>query len=111
MDVQRIEEQGRVRLALAGELDLYSAPALDDALVQAEGEAWPVLVLDLGGLEFMDSSGLRLIVRSHARAQEWGRRVVIVNGRDTIARVFVATHLDDQLEIVTSVEAIADEGV
>lgn len=111
MDVQRIEEQGRLRLALTGELDLYSAPALDDALVEAEGEGWPLLVLDLAALEFMDSSGLRLIVRSHSRAQEWGRRVVIVNGRDTIARVFAATRLDDQLEIVPGVEAIADENV
>lgn len=111
MDVQRKEERGRLRLALEGELDLYSAPALDDALVEAEGEGWPLLVLDLGALEFMDSSGLRLIVRSHARAQERGRRVVIVNGPDTIARVFAATHLDDQLEIVASVEAIADESV
>jgi len=108
MDVQRFEEGGRLRLALAGELDLYTSTALDDALVEAEGEGWPLLVIDLTGLQFMDSSGLRLIVRTHARAGEWGRRVVVVNGPDTVARVFSATSLDRELEIVASLDALED---
>jgi len=106
MDVERIEEEGRLRLAVKGELDLYSAPALDDALVEAEGESWPLLVLDLSSLEFMDSSGLRLIVRSHARAEQSGRRVVVVNGTGTVARVFAATDLDSKLHIVDDVDSI-----
>ncbi len=108
MDVKRFEEDGRLRIALIGELDLYTAPALDDALVEAEGEGWPLLVLDLTELEFMDSSGLRLILRTHARAGERGRRMVVVNGSDTVARVFSATNLDRELEIVASLDALDD---
>jgi len=106
MDVQRFEEDGRLRIALTGELDLYTATKLDDVLVEAEGDGWPLLVIDLTELEFMDSSGLRLIVRTHARAGEWGRRVVVVNGSDTVARVFSATSLDRELEMVASLDAI-----
>jgi anti-sigma B factor antagonist len=106
MDVERFEEGGRVRLAVTGELDLYTSTALDDALVQAEGESWPLLVIDLSGLEFMDSSGLRLIVRSHARAEQSGRSVVVVNGPDTVARVFSATDLDSKLNIVDDLASV-----
>lgn len=106
MEIERFEEGGRLRLALNGELDLYTAPALDDALVEAEGASWPLLVIDLSELEFMDSSGLRLIVRSHARAEQSGRRVVIVNGPSTVARVFSATDLDSKLHLVDDVASI-----
>ena len=106
MEVDRIEEGGRLRLALSGELDLYTAPALDDALVEAEGESWPLLVLDLTALQFMDSSGLRLIVRSHARAEQSGRRLVVVNGPTTVARVFSATNLDSKLHLVDDLESV-----
>jgi anti-sigma B factor antagonist len=106
MDVKRIEEDGRLRLALSGELDLYTAPALDDALVAAEGESWPLLVLDLTSLQFMDSSGLRLVVRSHARAEQSGRRLVIVNGPETVARVFSATDLDSKLHLVDDLASV-----
>jgi anti-sigma B factor antagonist len=106
MEVVRIEEGGRLRLALSGELDLYTATQLDDALVEAEGESWPLLVLDLSSLEFMDSSGLRLIVRSHARAEQSGRRVVVVNGPGTVARVFAATDLDTRLHLVDDLASV-----
>jgi anti-sigma B factor antagonist len=106
MEVDRIEEGGRLRLRLTGELDLYTAPALDDALVEAEGESWPLLVIDLTELEFMDSSGLRLVVRSHARAEQSGRRLVVVNGPDTVARVFSATDLDSKLHIVDDLNLV-----
>ena len=110
MEVDRIEHpEGRcLRLALKGELDLYSAPALDDALVEAEGEAWPKLILDLSALAFMDSAGLRLIVRTHARAEQSGRRLVLVKGPDTVARVLAVTELDQRLNVVDDTAAALD---
>jgi anti-anti-sigma factor len=106
MEIERIEEGTRLRLALKGELDLYTAPAFDDALVQAEGESWPMLVIDLRELEFMDSSGLRLIVRSHARAEQSRRTVVVVNGPGVVARVFAATALDSKLNVVDDLDSV-----
>jgi anti-anti-sigma factor len=103
-EVERVDEVRCVRLALTGELDLLSAPAFDDALVAVEGEKWPLVILDLSQLDFIDSSGLRLIARAHARAQQDGRRVVVVQGNETIERVFELTHLDDAIEIVDDVE-------
>lgn len=88
----------RLRLSLAGELDLYTAPGFDDAVVAAEGEKWPVLCLDLSRLEFVDSAGLRVIMRTQARAGQDGRRLVVRRGPETVDRVFRLTGLDGKLE-------------
>jgi anti-sigma B factor antagonist len=97
--IERNEEAERLRLALYGELDLYSAPRLDDELVRAEGEMWPELVLDLCRLDFMDSSGLRLLLRAHARAEQEGRRVRIVHSGGTVGRVLRITSVDKALDV------------
>jgi anti-sigma B factor antagonist len=100
-EVNRTEDgPERLRLALVGELDLYSSTRLDDAVVEAEGEKWPCVCLDLTELQFMDSAGLRLIMRTHARATKNGRRMVLRRGPDTVDRVFRLTGLDRELEWV-----------
>jgi anti-sigma B factor antagonist len=99
-EVQRHDDTSTVHLALRGDLDLYSAPALDDALVALEGEKWPRVVIDLRALEFVDSAGLRLIVRTQARAVQDGRELVLVRGGETVQRVFTLTGLDRELTMV-----------
>ena len=97
--VERNEEGETLRLALYGELDLYGAPRFDDELVRAEGEKWPEIVIDLCRLEFMDSSGLRLILRAHTRAEQEGRRVRLVHAGGTIGRILHITSIDRELEV------------
>jgi anti-sigma B factor antagonist len=104
--VQRNEEGESLRLALYGELDLYGAPRFDDELVRAEGEKWPELVIDLCGLDFMDSSGLRLILRAHARAGQEGRRVRVVHSGGTIGRILHVTSVDRELDVVERQSAV-----
>ena len=105
--VERNEEGETLRLALYGELDLYGAPRLDDELVRAEGEKWPEIVLDLCRLEFMDSSGLRLILRAHARAEQEGRHVRLVHAGGTIGRVLHITDVDRALDVSAREPAIS----
>ena len=100
LEIERIDDTRCARLVLRGELDLYGSPALDDALVAIEGEKWPVLFLDLRELEFIDSAGLRLVMRTHARAQQDGRRLVLIRGGANVDRVLTLTGLQEELEIV-----------
>lgn len=69
---ERSDEGGRVRLALVGELDIASASALE-ARLRALAQRGDPVVLDLGRLQFIDSSGLRELVRavSDARRDAW----------------------------------------
>jgi len=100
LEVNTHEEAGSVRLALTGELDISSAPRVEEELTRTEADAPGVVVLDLRGLAFMDSTGLRLIVSADARAREQGRRLVVVRGPEAVQRIFRVTRLDERLDMV-----------
>src|SRR4051812_12215682 len=103
MDTLRVtteQQDDRITISLAGELDIASAPRIEEALRAAEEEGPAVLVLDLRRLEFMDSTGLRTILGADARAREAGRRLVVIQGDENIQRVFEVTRLYDRVEIV-----------
>src|SRR5215218_4536998 len=98
--IERLDDTVQVHLKLKGDLDLYTSPTFDDALVAVEGEKWPTIVLDMRELEFLDSMALRLIMRTQARAKQDGRRLVIVRGPAFLDRVLELSGLADHLELV-----------
>ena len=100
LDVTTRERPDGVHLELAGELDLATAPKLEDELRRVEGDGPSVIVLDLRPLAFMDSSGLRALLAADGRAREAGRRLVLVRGDERVQRVLKITRLDERLEIV-----------
>jgi anti-sigma B factor antagonist len=92
-------------VAPSGELDLSGATILEaelDRLV-AEPELGAI-VLDLRGLEFIDSSGLRLVVLADMKAREAGRRFALIRGRETVHRVFAITRMSERLDFVDDAE-------
>jgi anti-anti-sigma factor len=99
-----------IRLVLAGEFDLSNAAQVEDALKEIERERPPLLVLDLRELTFMDSTGLRVMVSADARARDDSRRLAVVQGPESVHRVFRITGLDDHLEIVETPEAALRNG-
>lgn len=106
LEVESEERNGVVRIALRGELDLSTVPRVEDELRRAEAKRPPLIALDLAGLTFLDSTGLRLVLTADERAREEGRRLVIVRGPKTVSRVFSITRLDERLEIVDDLSAL-----
>ena len=92
-------------VAPTGELDLSGAAVLEAELerLAVEPELGAV-VLDLRGLVFMDSSGLRLVVLADMRAREAGRRFALIRGGETVHRVFEITRMSDRLDFVADPE-------
>jgi anti-anti-sigma factor len=84
-------------IALAGELDLAGAATLERELADLEASA---VVIDLRGLGFMDSSGLRALAVAAQRAQAAGRRFALVPGAAQVMRVFDVTRMRERLEFV-----------
>jgi anti-sigma B factor antagonist len=98
-------------LCARGELDMASAPELDAALVRLAAEdGLEAVVLDLSGLDFMDSSGLRTVVVAARRAAEQGVRFALVRGGEPVHRVFDITRMTERLTWVTSAEELLDGG-
>ncbi len=83
-----------------GELDLVSAGEAEGHLRALEATGIERIVLDLRPLEFLDSTGLRIILAADARARRRGRRLVIVPGPESVHRVFRVALLDRRLEFV-----------
>jgi anti-sigma B factor antagonist len=90
-------------ITLEGELDPATAPVLDDAIDQVLSGGATTLVIDMGGLSFVDSSGLRSLISAHKRLAPEPLRL----RRPTpFARQLLGiTGLDQQFEI----EGVADQ--
>ena len=82
-----------------GELDLDTAHRVDTALTELHEHGYAELVLDLRGLTFMDSTGLRLVIRWDTVARESGFRFAVVPGDEVVQRVFRLTGMDAHLTI------------
>lgn len=102
VSTERTDNTARVRMI--GELDIGTAEQAESEIRQAESaDSSTTVVLDLGGLTFMDSTGLRLLVSADARAREAGRRLAIVRGPDAVQRVIELTGLAAKLDLVDDV--------
>jgi anti-sigma B factor antagonist len=99
--ISAAEHEGRLHVTLRGELDLATAPEFEQ-LLDAAIDAGQELLVDLRGLEFMDSSGVRVLVAAHTRAGRAGTRLIIVRpGRDNpVARIIEVSGLDGELNFI-----------
>ena len=92
-------------IRLSGELDVAGAGLLEQELERVTADHSPgSIVLDLTTLEFMDSTGLRLVVLADARCRERGIRLALVRGPDPVHKVFEITRMVERLEFVDSAE-------
>jgi anti-anti-sigma factor len=86
-----------VRVSLQGELDLASARQMEEHFASIDEQAPSRVVIDLGGLAFIDSSGLRVLLLADARARERGYELVLLPGQEPVQRVFEMTGALDVL--------------
>ena len=92
--------RGRVRVIPHGELDLATAPDVERRLRELRESGFDRIVLDLRELAFMDSTGLRLVMREHAAAQADGREFALVAGSPAVQRIFEVACVQDRLPFV-----------
>lgn len=90
-------EGARYRLRLLGEFDLAAMATTHGALAAALGHEWEILLVDLAGLSFLDSSGLRFVLRARARCERAGRGFAVRRGPAEVHRVFELTGLAERL--------------
>jgi anti-sigma B factor antagonist len=93
-------------ISVSGELDLASSPALEEELERVAQSDAQVVVVDLRNLEFMDSTGLSVLVRAHQRAEENGRRLGLVNGSQQVQRLLTLTGVADRLTLTDVPEGL-----
>lgn len=89
-------------LDVAGELDLYTVPRLDEGLRAAARPPRPLLVVNLARVAYIDSTALKVLTDHQKRARERGGEIVIIAAPPTIAKIFKITGLDKVLPVVTT---------
>ena len=83
-------------VTVQGELDMATAPQLKAALVE-ESAKGGTLVLDMGGLDFIDSSGIRVLVVAWQESSRDGFNLRLTRGNDTVMRALALCGLLDDL--------------
>lgn len=86
-------------LAVSGELDLAAAGSLEEELERALTSGSGPIIIDLKDLDFIDSTGLSVLVRAHQRAEESGRQLGLVNPGAQVDRLLSLTGLADRLAL------------
>ena len=89
---------------VGGELDVATAPRLREQLLATISERGPRIVLDLGDVGFLDSTGLGVIVGVLKRARTLGGDLRLVCPNPSVRKVFEITALDRTMPLADSVD-------
>jgi anti-sigma B factor antagonist len=103
----RVSSDGSARtIALAGELDMANASTLAAELERAETEGATSITVDLRELEFIDSTGIAVLVSAHRRLNDGAERVRLVRSEALeVQRVMDVTGLDRELPFAPADES------
>ena len=99
------EDSDGLRIVLSGELDISSAPGVESRLLEVEQRSPERLFLDLRQLNFIDSTGLSMIINADGRARKEGRRLTIVSGDGVPRRILRTVGLEERLDVLTDLPA------
>jgi anti-sigma B factor antagonist len=99
-------------LAIEGEVDVYTSPQLKQEIIKLAESGLKRLIIDLSKVEYMDSTGLGVLISGLKRLRESDGNLALVGPGVRITRIFEITGLDKIFDIYqTESEAAAKEGV
>ena len=99
------ERDGYSVLSVRGEVDVYTAPKFRERLIELVSEGKYRIVVDLQGVDFLDSTGLGVLVGGLKRLRSHDGDLVLVCTQGRILKVFEITGLTKVFAIHDSVEA------
>ena len=97
--VERTSDEGVELVLVEGELDIATAPRLISVLNRAVQEALRSLVVDLSHVDFMDSTGLALLINAHRRLTRRSKGFAVVCPPGPLLRVFEVTDMVETLQV------------
>lgn len=106
LTVESAEQAGWTVLSLTGDLDVYTAPRLKEAIAKSVDDGAKQLALDLSEVRFLDSTGLAVIVGGLKRAKENDGALILVAPNEQIRRILTITDLIKILVVKDSIESV-----
>jgi anti-sigma B factor antagonist len=110
LNLTRRTEGNAVVVTASGELDIYTADALRNLVIEITDKGPRAIVLDLDGVTFLDTTGLAVVVGIMRRAGACGSKLIVVCTRERILRSFRTAGVLEVLDVRdTLAEALKDE--
>jgi anti-anti-sigma factor len=97
LEVDTEERSGELVIRFSGDLDLACFDEVNELLTTSLSDGHHSVRIDLRGLQFIDSTGIRLLLVAHERAHSNGHQLRIIRGSEQVQRVFALTDLDARL--------------
>ena len=94
IEVDRVQRGDAVIVVARGDIDMSGSPVLREHLRLALGGKSKRLVVDLDGVDYMDSSGVATLVEALKNAKAKGARLLICNMRERVRAIFEIARLD-----------------
>lgn len=110
LEVDRDGGGSTTLVRLRGELDIAGCDLLEEELSRAVVDGANTVIVDLSSLDFLDSSGLRVLLKTDADMREQGVKFAIVRGAPAVHRVFEITRTEERLDFVDDVSEVAGDG-
>jgi anti-sigma B factor antagonist len=104
------EVDGRAVVAVGGEIDVYTAPQLRDAITELVGAGKFHIVIDLEGVEFLDSTGLGVLVGGLKKVRAHDGTLELVCTQERLLKIFRITGLAKVFVIRDSVDPEPAQG-
>jgi anti-sigma B factor antagonist len=100
----QLTNQGDIHvLELSGELDYHSSPELREKLTELTVKQAPKILVNLSGVDYMDSSGIATFVEAFQKAKRYQGRLILAALTPTVRGVFEIAKLDSIFEITSTV--------
>ena len=97
--VTRMVVGRRTVLSVTGEIDLDTVPLIADAVDDALGNGALELWLDFSGTDFMDSSGLHLLIETQERLHSLSRRLAVISPQGPVRRLLGLAGMTERLRL------------
>jgi anti-sigma B factor antagonist len=111
LELETTQHEGVAVLTLRGEIDVYTAPRMRQAIVDLVDSGSLNIVVDMGKVDFLDSTGLGVLVEGLKRVRTRNGNLSIVVTQDKILKIFDITGLNKAFPIFGSLEDALKEPV
>jgi anti-sigma B factor antagonist len=111
LELETTQRDGVAVLSLRGEIDVYTAPRMRQAIVDLVDAGSRNIVIDMEKVDFLDSTGLGVLVEGLKRVRTRGGSLSLVVTQDKIVKIFDITGLNKAFPIHGSLEEALKEPV
>jgi anti-sigma B factor antagonist len=109
LDVDTTQVGAASVLTLRGEIDVYTAPRLRQAIIDLVDGGASHIIIDMSAVDFLDSTGLGVLVGGLKRVRVKDGSLSIVTSQDKILKIFDITGLNKVFPIHDSVDAATSQ--